>query len=953
MKKRFTLMLLAALVAVTSFAQPAKRQPLSMQQTTELQRTPSIKPFQAVAQPQTGKVAALKAKKAPKKAGIGDISWPLEAMMCSMAFKANSNGELELSQAPYAASMVTLNLVDATTISIVGMIEGADVPVNATVDLLSASFEIAAGQTMMETDYGPIVLSNAENPEAPLTGQLNADGSISINEVWVCVIGGEGTYAGYTYTDYFSTLTIAEPNATMTMWTVADETNPATQSTFDVYVMQDTQTYVTTVFNFGDYGTGLDINMKEDNVFQVQEQPLFYGGSSYGYINFSGLTADYYLETVTGEGSKNILQFSGQWCIYAGTSIYGLYNETSITLNDETAVFEFPVIEDVAAMPADPSVIKINPYNATNGYGYIVVDVPNVDVEGNLLKESKLFYIIYGQKDGEITQLSYPASLYQNLDEDISVIPYTLNDDYDFAMSGGYKVVYLNFDFDYDTMGVQSVYTGGDASNQTEIIWYVPEEIDAKEAQWVAAEQGYENAEEVTDIVISPDDGITGLFAQADGKNQPKFYNTKGEAVRMYAGNTLTISSPDYPIAKIELLLGSRVDIELASDEGEFSVEETTATWEGEANEVVFTVPTGLTPAGQAYIEGINVYYLAEEAEPELIVLPEGAEVEEYMFRATTTYTEDVVDDETGEPTGETQEVTEEVERHVFVAFVDDQVYIQGLSEACPEAWVVGTMTDNVLTIPAAEYLGVYQDIDWNTFTINEYNVFNNEVTFAFDAVKNEFTASAFSTLAELEGSYYDLEEYSDVVLTKMNDIAATPADPEITTVNLDVNKTNYPVVKFDIPTVDTDGNDLLASKLCYIFWVETADGQFQYTCDPSDYTKIEESMTEIPLTFSDDWDIYSDRLYVYAEDFTAWQKIGIQSVYYGGDERHESNVSWMDLAPYWEAVGIDEIAAETAKSVKYFDLQGRQTTADAKGVVIRVARMADGSTKTTKMLRK
>jgi hypothetical protein len=60
-----------------------------------------------------------------------------------------------------------------------------------------------------------------------------------------------------------------------------------------------------------------------------------------------------------------------------------------------------------------------------------------------------------------------------------------------------------------------------------------------------------------------------------------------------------------------------------------------------------------------------------------------------------------------------------------------------------------------------------------------------------------------------------------------------------------------------------------------------------------------------------------------------------------------------MDLAPYWEAVGIDEIAAETAKSVKYFDLQGRQTTADAKGVVIRVARMADGSTKTTKMLRK
>ena len=950
-------MLLAALVAVTSFAQPAKRQPLSMQQTTELQRTPSIKPFQAVAQPQTGKVAALKAKKAPKKAGIGDISWPLEAMMCSMAFKANSNGELEPSQAPYAASMVTLNLVDATTISIVGMIEGADVPVNATVDLLSASFEIAAGQTMMETDYGPIVLSNAENPEAPLTGQLNADGSISINEVWVCVIGGEGTYAGYTYTDYFSTLTIAEPNATMTMWTVADETNPATQSTFDVYVMQDTQTYVTTVFNFGDYGTGLDINMKEDNVFQVQEQPLFYGGSSYGYINFSGLTADYYLETVTGEGSKNILQFSGQWCIYAGTSIYGLYNETSITLNDETAVFEFPVIEDVAAMPADPSVIKINPYKASNGYGSIVLDVPNVDVEGNLLKESKLFYIIYGQKDGEITQLSYPADLYQNLEEDISVIPYTLNDNYDFAMSGGYKVVYLNFDFDYDTMGVQSVYTGGEASNQTEIIWYVPEEIDAKEAQWVAAEQGYENAEEVTNISISEEDGISGVFAQAEGTNTPKFYNTKGEAVRMYAGNTLTISSSEYPIEKIEVTLGSRVDFELASEEGELNYDEEAgiATWEGEANEVVFDVPQGLTPAGQAYIVAISVYYAMPQLVLELIELPDGATVDEYKFVATVSYEQPVYDEETGEETGETEIVTEEVERPVFVAFVDDQVYIQGLSEVCPDGWAVGTMTDNVLTIPV-EYLGEYEYIDWEAMAMYTYDMAIDKVVINYDPEKDEFTTSSLTVSAYYGGeSLGAYEEYADVVITKINDVAATPADPYFTGWNLDVNATNYPNVRYEIPTVDTEGNAILTSKLAYIFWVETEEGQSQYTCVAGVYEYLDEDLTEIPSTFADNYDIYPNKLYVYtdAEDFTAWKKIGIQSVYYGGGERHESNIVWEDLTEYWEAVGIEDITAADAKSVKFYDLQGRQTTADAKGVVIRVARMADGSTKTTKMLRK
>ncbi len=61
-------MLIAALVAVTSFAQPVKKQQMTFNQSpTELQRTPSLKPFQTVAMPQTAKATALKAKKAPKR----------------------------------------------------------------------------------------------------------------------------------------------------------------------------------------------------------------------------------------------------------------------------------------------------------------------------------------------------------------------------------------------------------------------------------------------------------------------------------------------------------------------------------------------------------------------------------------------------------------------------------------------------------------------------------------------------------------------------------------------------------------------------------------------------------------------------------------------------------------------------------------------------------------------
>ena len=74
-------MLLAALVAVTSFAQDVKQRQIAPSQmvTKTLQATPSIKPFQAISKAQVAKTTALKAKKAPKKAGLSDVEWPLTA----------------------------------------------------------------------------------------------------------------------------------------------------------------------------------------------------------------------------------------------------------------------------------------------------------------------------------------------------------------------------------------------------------------------------------------------------------------------------------------------------------------------------------------------------------------------------------------------------------------------------------------------------------------------------------------------------------------------------------------------------------------------------------------------------------------------------------------------------------------------------------------------------------
>ena len=64
----------------------------------------------------------------------------------------------------------------------------------------------------------------------------------------------------------------------------------------------------------------------------------------------------------------------------------------------------------------------------------------------------------------------------------------------------------------------------------------------AIDATWTAVNQGYENSQAVTEVTLA--EGVTAVFDKADGATAPSYYDT-GEAVRLYAGNTLTITSTE------------------------------------------------------------------------------------------------------------------------------------------------------------------------------------------------------------------------------------------------------------------------------------------------------------------------------------------------------------------------------------------------------------------------
>ncbi len=103
-----------------------------------------------------------------------------------------------------------------------------------------------------------------------------------------------------------------------------------------------------------------------------------------------------------------------------------------------------------------------------------------------------------------------------------------------------------------------------------------------------SADLGFENAHQVAYIQFT--DGLIH-FEKGTGSTNPTYYNT-GLAIRLYKGNVMTFTS-EKKIVKIEFTVGTNTETKL--DEANTTVnvgsmDWTTLTWTGEANEVVFTV---------------------------------------------------------------------------------------------------------------------------------------------------------------------------------------------------------------------------------------------------------------------------------------------------------------------------------------------------------------------------
>lgn len=294
----------------------------------------------------------------------------------------------------------------------------------------------------------------------------------------------------------------------------------------------------------------------------------------------------------------------------------------------------------------------------------------------------------------------------------------------------------------------------------------------------------------------------------------------------------------------------------------------------------------------------------------------------------------------------------------VSIVFKDNDIYIKGIASAHPDSWVKCNVVGSTITIPSMQYLGLNETYGYYFYlagakkkevydpsddvTYIEYELVPN-ITMTLDEKSRTFKTDLSLLYNAGNGMLSYDAAYDSPEFSPFNDVATTPATPTISTYMEYNEDAGYGGLVFTLPTEDVNGNWINPEKMKYIIYGD--DKAYEFTTDL--YTGIEENMTEVPYSFTDDLDfVLQDGEHIVFLYEGGYSKMGVQSVYYGGDERTVSPIV------YQTSDGI-KVKTTAPVSTEFYDLQGRRLNNPTPGLTIMKAIYADGSVKTIKYIAK
>ena len=306
--KKFTLMIIAALMAVTANAQKLERAQLTR---------PVPAKANMVARTMPGKVKPVKPfklnSKAHKAAAISSIddltgtwmqvyySYFDEVIMCTV---------MEITKVEGSRNKITIN----------GWLGGWTEPIEATVDFKELTITIEPQLIYEYEGDVSLELVNvfSETEGAPLVGTIDEDGSINFEDGWGAMfIDGSGYF--YEIGLYTS---LVRPNGKMN-YTCNDK-----EYSDDIYIDVDEEESLAYVFNFGAYGRMITLQLNNDHTVSVPSDQVVYSYVDYD-VNEEGEVVAFILYGIgrdgkvplTGTWTETAITFDQPWTGYTENGV--------------------------------------------------------------------------------------------------------------------------------------------------------------------------------------------------------------------------------------------------------------------------------------------------------------------------------------------------------------------------------------------------------------------------------------------------------------------------------------------------------------------------------------------------------------------------------------------------------------------------------------------------------
>lgn len=301
----------------------------------------------------------------------------------------------------------------------------------------------------------------------------------------------------------------------------------------------------------------------------------------------------------------------------------------------------------------------------------------------------------------------------------------------------------------------------------------------------------------------------------------------------------------------------------------------------------------------------------------------------------------------------------------VTFAVDGSDVYLGDLSTNVKGRWIKGTLEGDSVTFPASSFLAidtvsvsyVYASSgrsvtapDQMGGTYNKAELTGEPIKFAYDREAQTLSTKGalviHKSADDLRSSnVFDFYRYA--MLSPWTKKAEEPLPPVFTGYQAYEEMFGYGGLEFKLSYYSVSGNYLDPANLYYTFYI---DDEVQ-TFSPDEYQYVRKPMTDVPYSFSDQYDFYrlSDnqrRVYFYKGPETS---VGMEAVYIDGDTRLVSTRTTYNVNP----TGIESAnTTGSVESVTYTDLTGRRVARPTHGVYVRTVKYADGTTKSVKVAR-